>query len=199
MAWEPDYITVEEAKASLRIGDDADDVEIATWVTTASRTIDAHCNRQFGQLDAATAFTYTETPVYSVHLGMWFLAIDDVQDVTGLLIDGVALADTGAALWPRNAAAKGRVYTSLVWPSSTWWSPPTDAIVVTARFGWAAVPTAVQGACKLQVSRFHARRDAPYGVAGSNTDGGSELRLLARVDPDVAVALAGLSRPRRAG
>jgi hypothetical protein len=59
------------------------------------------------------------------------------------------------------------------------------------------VPSAVKLATRLQASRFMARRDSPYGVAGS-PDAGSEIRLLSRVDPDVAVALRGFSRPRRA-
>ena len=45
-----------------------------------------------------------------------------------------------------------------------------------------------QEATLLQASRLAARRDSPFGVAGS-PDAGSEMRLLARVDPDVAVAL----------
>jgi hypothetical protein len=46
----------------------------------------------------------------------------------------------------------------------------------------------------LQASRFYARRDSPYGVAGS-PDLGSEVRLLSKVDPDVAVSLADYVRP----
>jgi len=51
----------------------------------------------------------------------------------------------------------------------------------------------VHEACLLQSSRIAARRDSPFGVAGS-PETGSELRLLDRVDPDVAVTL---SRYRR--
>jgi hypothetical protein len=40
----------------------------------------------------------------------------------------------------------------------------------------------------LQASRLDFRRVAPAGVAGS-PETGSEVRLLARVDPDVAVSL----------
>ena len=49
--WQPDYITVAEAKDALRIGDDADDAQLAMWISAASRAIDTHTNRQFGQLD----------------------------------------------------------------------------------------------------------------------------------------------------
>jgi hypothetical protein len=50
------------------------------------------------------------------------------------------------------------------------------------------VPSAVKQACLIQASRFFTRRYAPFGVAGS-PESGSEMRLLAKVDPDVAVIL----------
>jgi hypothetical protein len=55
-------------------------------------------------------------------------------------------------------------------------------------WGWDAVPDAVKEATLLQGSRLDFRRVAPAGVAGS-PETGSEVRLLARVDPDVAVSL----------
>jgi hypothetical protein len=51
-----------------------------------------------------------------------------------------------------------------------------------------AIPDAVKAACLIQASRFFTRRYAPFGVAGS-PDSGSEIRLLAKVDADVAVIL----------
>jgi hypothetical protein len=59
---------------------------------------------------------------------------------------------------------------------------------ITVKWGWTAFPVPVVNAAKLQTARFVARRDSPYGIAGS-PDQGSEMRLLARVDPDVAVIL----------
>lgn len=50
------------------------------------------------------------------------------------------------------------------------------------------IPDAVKLACLLQASRFFIRKNAPFGVAGSPQDG-SEIRLLARLDPDVLVML----------
>jgi hypothetical protein len=66
---------------------------------------------------------------------------------------------------------------------------------VTAVWGWTAVPTSVKQATLLQASRFHKRRHAPFGVAGS-PEMGSEIRLLSRVDPDVSVALRDFNRLR---
>jgi len=192
VAWKPDYITAAQAKAHLRIDDAVDDTELGVWITAASRAIDDATNRQFGQLGVAAARTYRRPPAYDVTTGLYLVEIDDVQDTTGMLVDGTAV-DQVATLLPDNAPADGRPYERLGFDYR-----PTMPVVVTAVWGWDAVPTQVVGACKLQVARFHARRDSPYGIAGS-PDTGSEMRLLARLDPDVRVALAGLARFRLPG
>ncbi|SCF22639.1 hypothetical protein [Micromonospora mirobrigensis] len=193
MPWKPDYITATQAAAYLRVGDTLDDVELATWCTAASRAIDKRCNRQFGKLSTAAARTYRGPAAYDQVSGLWLLEIDDVQDSTGLTVGGVALASSGAVLLPDNAPADGVPYERLGFTTA-----PTGPVVVVAVWGWSAVPAQVVGAAKLQVSRWSARRESPYGIAGS-PDAGSELRLLARLDPDVSTSLAGLSRRRKVG
>jgi hypothetical protein len=114
-------------------------------------------------------------------------------------IDGTALTDY--TLEPRNAATKTRPWTRLAVARASAVQPTgcEPELGGTAQWGWTAVPVPVTLACRLQASRFNARRDSPYGVAGSPDQGGSELRLLARVDPDVGVSLRSYVRPRRAG
>lgn len=192
MTWAPDYLTVAEFKASQRIdpADVVDDVEIGVWITAASRAIDAHCSRQFGSIAAAGARVYRRPPYWDPSLCLWCVDIDDVQDTTGMTIAAVALASSGAVLLPDNAPVETRPYERV---GFTQYAAPTMPLTVIARWGWTAVPTQVKGACRLQTNRFIKRRDSPYGVAGSPA-AGSELRLLSRVDPDVAVALRGLGR-----
>jgi hypothetical protein len=190
--WAPDYLTPDEAAEFIyRDAPGAD--ELATWCTAASRAIDKKTNRQFGQVDAPVVRTYRRPAVYDVVSGLWLLEVDDIQDVTGLTVGGTAYADSGATLLPDNAALDGRPYERLGFTDY-----PTAPVVVSALWGWSAVPAQVVGACQLQVSRWAARRNSPYGIAGSPSDG-SEMRLLARLDPDVSTTLAGLSRRRRVG
>lgn len=200
MPWKPDYITTAELKAYLGISDAVDDVQLATWCTAASRAIDKKTNRQFGLLAAPAARTYRRPPVLSPTSGLWELEIDDVQTSTGLLVNGVAYASSGAVLLPDNAPADGVPWMRLGFAScptrSTPGSPVTN--VITGQWGWTAVPTQVVAAAKLQAARWNARRESPYGIAGS-PDQGSEMRLLARLDPDVATTLAGLGRRRKVG
>lgn len=201
MPWKPDYITTADLKGYLGIGDSVDDVQLAMWCTAASRAVDARCNRQFGQAASAVARTYRHPAVYNRESGLWELEIDDVQDATGLLVAGVAYASSGAVLLPDNAPADGVPWERLglaTAPTLPYPGAPAP-IVVTAKWGWSAVPVQVVAAAKLQANRWFNRKDSPYGVSGSPDTGAGELRLLARLDPDVATSLAGLSRRRKVG
>lgn len=196
MAWAPDYAEVDDLADFARIPDDVDDVEIALAISAASRAIDLRCHRQFGLVAAPEARYYT--PRYDHRRCRWVVEIDDLMTVTGLEVMA-DLADAGTytlaidafALKPVNAQPTGRPWTSFeVLPASA--NQPVsnrDSVEVTARFGWTTVPDPVKQACLLQAHRFLTRRNAPFGVAGSPADG-SELRLQAKVDPDVSVSLA---------
>lgn len=200
MAWAPDYITLEQIKVMLKIDavDTADDDDLETFITAASRAIDRHAGRQFGSVAAAVARTYPAE--WRPDRGRWVVVIDDLQTVTDLaIVNDDDDAVTGYRLMPRNAAADGLPWTRVELSSSSTVLPvsPDYELTVTARWGWTAVPAEVVAACKLQTSRFFARRESPYGVAGS-PDLGSEVRLLAKLDADVAVQLANVVRPKRA-
>ncbi|TDB71801.1 phage gp6-like head-tail connector protein [Micromonospora sp. 15K316] len=188
--WGGDYLDAVTASDWL-YSPGVDEADVALWCTAASRAVDKRCNRQFGIVDAPEARTYRRPAVYDVVSGLWLLEIDDVQDVTGLRVAGVAYADSGAVLLPDDAELRGRPYERLGFADF-----PGAPVVVEALWGWPEIPAQVIQACKLQVSRWSSRRHSPYGIAGSPSDG-SEMRLLSRLDPDVATTLAGLSRRRR--
>ncbi len=193
MAWKPDYVTPSELKSYLRIDadDDADDAFIALWVTTASRNVDGFCHRQFGKVDAAEVRTYEG--VYDRHLGTYVYRIDDLSSASGMT---VSVADGGAevtayTLLPRNAAADGEPFTELRCTSCG----PLD--IEAPGWGWSAVPSPVKVGLLLQSARLAARRDSPFGVAGSPSEG-SEVRLFAQLDADFKTSLraSGLVRER---
>ncbi len=185
MTWEPDYCTSAELKSFIRANDTVDDAFMAIAVTTASRTIDAHCHRQFGKVASAEARTYQ---VYRDHRRYkWVADIDDLQDITNLVVAVDATTITDYALTPRNAAARGRPYLRVEFDNFG------CEVTLTGLWGWNAVPSAVKEAALLQSNRIIHRRDSWQGVAGS-PELGSELRLLARVDADVAVILSGYRR-----
>jgi len=192
MTWRPDYATTAQVKAYLGITDTTDDIEIAPVITAASRAIDRACNRQFGSVAAPEARSYAATfnrhrPTWS-----WEVSIDDLGTIAGLVVSigGVTISAPGFKLEPWNALVNGRPYERLVLTPLAE-ARPTDTMTqvdITAAWGWLAVPTTILAACKLQAGRFDARKRSLFGVAGSPNDG-SEIRLLAKVDPDVDVML----------
>lgn len=202
MAWELDYATLAELKHFVRVpdDDDEDDAELALDLTAASRAVDRACLRQFGKSDAAEDRYFTAQ--WDRILVAWVVRVDDIMTSTGLTVAYDSAADetyggaiTAFRLLPRNAAAKQRPWdeiqvlrTSAVTPGGA-----DGAVKVHGTFGWSSVPATVKMATLLQASRFASRRDSPFGVAGS-PEAGSELRLLAKVDPDVAVMLSGYRR-----
>lgn len=193
MAWAPDYVSAVELKAYLRISDTVDDAQIALAITAASRAVDRACNRQFGLVAAPEARKYTAR--WDARLRRYVVDIDDLMTVTGLTITGENGAIDVFAKQPGNADFKSFPWTRFVVDLTSTTQPTLkdDGVTVTARYGWTTVPVAVQQATALQASRFFVRRDSAYGIAGS-PDQGSEMRLLAKVDPDVAVVLGPYTR-----
>lgn len=198
MAWMPAYASTSELASLVRIGDTADDAQLALAIETASRSIDHATGRQFGQVAAAEARYYQAR--WDCRTFRWTVEIDDLATRTGLAVD-VDILDRGTypysvdvtyvGLRPSNAVVKGFPWTHLtILPTGpVQFSDVRDAIRVTARWGWATVPTAIKHATLLQASRLLAARDAPFGVAGS-PDAGAQIRLLARLDPNVVTAIA---------
>lgn len=200
MAWQPDYCTAAELKSYLRIADTVDDAEIATAITAASRAIDHASNRQFGKTNAVEARIYSAR--WDRTWCRWVIDTDDIQTATGLLVklddDDDQVFDvsiTDFRLAPVNEDEKGRPWTKIVVGSNSTNAPTKakDTVEVTAVWGWTSVPTTIKQAALTQASRFFYRREAPFGVAGSPSVG-SELRLLAQVDPDVAVMIRSYRR-----
>lgn len=186
MAWAPDYATVQQLADYLKIGDNADNGFLQTWITTVSRNVDLFCGRQFGQVDTAEERYYT--PYYDRHQGYWFVTIDDLQDITGLAIetdDGTAVTDY--RLLPRNNAVLGRPYERVRLATCT------GELAFTGLWGWSAQPEATRTGLYLQAARLAKRRGSPFGIAGSPSEG-SEIRLLAQLDVDFKTSLRPLAR-----
>lgn len=198
MPWQPDYITVAELKSYLRIdlADTTDDAELAFVVAAASRAIDQVTNRQFGQVAAVEAREYT--PFFDRTRVRWVAPIDDLEDLTGLVVesldaDGVATAITDFSFHPRNSDEKGKPFERIIFGPGISVPNRQDSVRITALWGWNAVPVAIRQATLAQANRFNARREAPFGVAGS-PEVGSEVRLLSKADPDVKVAVRPFTR-----
>lgn len=194
------YASLGDLKSAIRITDTDSDGLLQVALDAATTAIDEHCNRSFTPSSVATARVFE--PVNGrVVTDDFYTTVGLLVSVAGTLIPAaVPNVSAGYTLTPENASALGEPYTGFYYSSFPLAAFPLlfavqrATVTVTAKWGYAAdVPPAVELACLLQASRWFARRNSPYGIAGS-PEIGSELRLLAKLDPDVAVMLAGKVR-----
>lgn len=187
------YATLEALKVFVGIPDDdtADDTVLTLALDSASAQIDAFCDRTFTADSMATIRDYSVAQT-------GYVDVDPISTTTGLVVqsddnnDGTFettwTIDTDFRLEPINAAAHGEPWTRLVALGTRWFPRLAyrPGVRVTAKFGWpgGTAPAAVENAALIQASRLFKRKDSPFGVAGS-VEFGSEIRLLAKLDPDV--------------
>lgn len=194
-----DYCTLAEMRDYLRItavADTDDNAEIALAITAASRSIDRATNRTFGVAGTATARYYTAVR----ENGRYVVPIHDLQTISDLVVATDTVGDDTYAstvidytLGPLNAVADGLPWTRLTFDNTVAVPIHTNAIRITAKWGWTAVPSGIKWACQIQAARYFKRRDAPFGIAGS-VEMGSELRLFSRLDPDVEMLVGDYRR-----
>lgn len=191
------YATLAELKAfvSIPTADTLDDTALQVALDAASGQVEQYCDRLF------TADGTVTTRWYQAGPDVTYLEVDPISTTTGLIVatddnaDGVAettwTLNTDYRLEPINAALMTPVepWTRLVGLGTRWFPRllyRRPGVSVTAKFGWpaGAAPAQVKLATLIQSSRLFKRKDAPFGVAGS-VEFGSEMRLLAKLDPDV--------------
>lgn len=190
------YATLTEVKAAMRIpnADTADDSAIETAIETASRDIDAHCERHFYSVSATRVFA-PHDPYYCV--------IDDLVSLTTLQ------TSTNGTGWDATWTATDYQLEPLNGVSGGIISPATGiraignylftelggeaTVRVTGTFGWSAVPTPIRQATIILAQRQFKRYDSPLGVAGVGDLG---VMRVSRIDYDVASLVSRYRRIR---
>lgn len=209
MTWKPSYATLAQMRDWLRFRDGADTVDdalLTLGLSASSRAVDKACGRQFGKV---SAIVRTYPMRWSHTLGTHVADIDDLMDLTGLAVtldpdgDAITVDSDHYKLMPRNAIADGMVYTYIEIRQGLGCGCGIGLgggvrrcrreLGMLAPWGWDAFPDPVVEGTLLQTSRLNIRRDSPYGIAGG-ADSGTELRLLERLDPDIAPIVASYVR-----
>lgn len=192
------YATLAELKSHLKISDTVDDSLLTVALAAASSAVEQYCRRTF-EPEGATPTTRYYTPDKQKGV-VWVDDIAHDQNVTVKTDDGTGdyattLAADEYTLEPKDAENRAvpfsRIY-SEEWPTDSY-GGIRNGVRVDAVLGWPAVPDEVKQAVLIQASRIFNRRNSPYGIAGSE-DLSTELRLFARIDPDVENLLRPLRR-----
>lgn len=186
MPWQPRYVEPEAFDNYLRsasgAGRNHDPESVrALAIEAASRSVDNFTSRQFGKTDHA------ETRVFptSIHRGRVVVECDDLFLAVQVQVDGVIVE--GSKMFPRNAPQKSRPWELIELPV------PGEECTIFGDFGWESIPKTIEQGTMIQAARFLKRQESPLGVAGS-PELGSELRLLDKIDPDVAVMIRSFRR-----
>lgn len=188
MPWAPDYVDRATVKSYLQIDSDDDDAFIDLWCSAASRNVDEHCLRQFGQVEAEQRSYRGE---YDRRCGRYVFHVDDLPTLDGFaIVDASDSPVTSYDVEPVNALQRGRPIERVVCDTS-------GTLRMTAPWGWTDTPPSIKVGLLLMAARLAARRGAPFGTAGSPADG-SEIRLLAKLDPDMITVLKPYRRWRGA-
>jgi hypothetical protein len=183
------YVTEAQFRAAIGDSSSVQQSTIEIAIQTASRRIDALCGRRFYKDTNATVRYYDRVNEVLVE-------VDDFWTTSGLIVE-VDTGDDGVyeQSWTINTDFEVLPVNGLVgalpWPytglhalSTLWFTASSGrkAIKVTAKWGWAAVPDAVQMATLLIAKDLYKR---PESLAGGyvGLDGWGPARL--REDPAV--------------
>lgn len=190
MAMTNAYATLQQVKAAVRITDAVDDSLLEMAVESASRLIDAECDRVFYASGTATRY-FVPTNAVLVDIDDAITITEVAADYDGTLTYPTVFASSdyvkeplnnlsGGQPWPttRLRAVQDNVFTRIG-------DDPTVKVTGTWGFG-TAVPTMVTQACIIQASRIYKRLDSPLGVAGFGDLGAIRV---GKTDPDVAMML----------
>ncbi|RLA30263.1 MAG: hypothetical protein DRR03_10910 [Gammaproteobacteria bacterium] len=198
------YTTLVALKAALKIGDVTDDTRLELSIEAASRQIDDHVGRgrKFWVDGSVVARKYFPCSARTLY-------VDDVSTVTGLIVkvdtsddgtfDTTLTINTDFTVHPANAAAEVPVRPfenirlidgALAGFVSS--SSGRPSVEVTAKYGWPAVPEAVERACVFQAKNIFKAPDTMYGSFQLAQEG-SALKVPS-MDPLARALLEGFIR-----
>ena len=183
-----------DVKTALSISDQVDDARIDIALDAAQSMIEDWCGRVFTADTVATARVYVAENYYLVQT-------DDISTLTGLIVQtddgedgtfGTTWTTADYQLEPLNGLMNGRArpwntiraINSLTFPHNG-----GQALVrVTAKWGWASVPSAVKQAAIIQTISVFKSVDAPFGATPFAETG--ILRLRQALHPTAAALLS---------
>jgi hypothetical protein len=180
------YATLAQIKSAVRITDAIDDSLLEMAVESASRMIDAECDRNFYSSGTATR-DFVPNDNYVVDT-------DDLTEIVSVKIDDagegtylITLNETDYQTEPLNQKVSGNAYPIYRLRMVGDYLLPVYGKQATVRiegvYGFTPTPIQITQACVIQSSRIYKRLDSPLGVAGFGDMGAIRV---GKVDPDVA-------------
>jgi hypothetical protein len=163
----------------------ADDSIIQAVLDATDSVIQEICQRKFVVAGSASARTYAPT------VGRNVLRIHDCTTITSVVENSTTLtADTDFVKEPVQTVSwsgETRPYEQVRRIGASWYTDNgKGTVVVTATWGWAAIPSAVTQAALIGAKEILDQREVRFGIAAVNEFG--PLRV--RANPEVQRLLA---------
>jgi hypothetical protein len=179
------YCSLAQIKAALRINDAIDDSILELAVESASRMIDAECDRNFFAVTATRDFVPNDGHTVDT---------DDLTTITSVKIDdqgdqtfSITLAVSDYQREPVNQRVSGNPYPTYRLRMIGDYLLPVWGRQATVRiegsYGFTPAPIQITQACIIQSTRIFKRLDSPLGLTWGVD--GMGMRV-GKVDPDVA-------------
>lgn len=188
------------ADIAVHLGiDDTEDNQVLDWAAAATNEkINAYCDREF--VTTAT----TDASARTFYGYGYEVELDDFWE-TSVLVVKYDATNSGTYtqtltlnvdffLEPLNGRLNGRAwpYTTIKLFGTVWSNSPYGPLQpyyrpnfeVTAAWGWASIPDAVQFAARVEGAALYHRKNSPSGVVGGFADF-TPLRVSRFEDPDV--------------
>jgi hypothetical protein len=183
------YCSLNQIKAAVRLTDALDDALLEMAVESASRMIDAECDRNFYSSGTATR-DFIPNDVYTVDTDDLTSIVSVKLDDSGELTFPITLVVTDYQTEPVNQKVSGnsfpitrlRMIGDYLLP--IWGKQAT--VRIEGVYGFTPQPIQVTQATVIQASRIFKRLDSPLGVAGFGDMGAIRV---GKVDPDVAMLI----------
>jgi hypothetical protein len=180
------YATLAQIKSAVRITDAIDDALLEMAVESASRMIDAECDRNFFSSGTATR-DFAPNDNYVVDT-------DDLTSIVSVKIDDagegtyvITLAETDYQTEPLNQKVSGNAFPIYRLRMIGDYLLPVYGKQATVRiegvYGFTPTPIQITQATVIQAGRIFKRNDSFLGVAGFGDLGAVRV---GKVDPDVA-------------
>lgn len=189
MAISNGYCTLDQIKAAVRLTDALDDALLEMAVESASRMIDAECDRNFYSAGTATR-DFVPNDSYTVDTDDLTSIVSVKLDDAGELTFPITLALSDYQTEPVNRRVSGNAFpiTRLRMIGDhllpVWGKQAT--VRIQGVYGFTPTPIQVVQATVIQASRIFKRLDSPLGVAGFGDMGAVRV---GKVDPDVAMLI----------
>lgn len=192
------YATLDELKSAVGVSDTDDDSELQIALDASVDLIDNFCKRHFRTVDTNDSGAKTTRVFTAKSANLVIIAdaakIDSVEDRQTPTSSYETVDADDYEAKPADAAADSRPFTRIR-RITGWWPEGSDGVRVTAWFGWPSTPSAIKQATLLQATRFARRREAPLGISQlPSLEGGTGMRLMAKLDADVELMLRSYRR-----